>query len=111
MVYKKKEKKILKNNFVHLVEDYTVTLVCTVVLNAAGRELSLMATLLLFIIGLLPLSCHHSEHFFSQGIVLWDSIELGWLWLLRSVAHCVMLHVMHSHTTYFLTDLLLEHPC
>ena len=38
-----------------------------------------MATLLVFIIGLLPLSCHHSEHCSSQGIVFWDSAQLGWL--------------------------------
>lgn len=61
-----------------------------------------MATLLVFIIGLLPLSCHHSEHCFSQGIVFWDSRELGWLELLSSVARChrVVLHAVHSHPAY-----------
>lgn len=68
-----------------------------------------MATLLVFIIGLLPLSCHHSERWCSQGIVFWDSRELGWRGLLSSVAHCycVMLHVVYSHTDYFT---LIFHP-
>lgn len=43
-----------------------------------------MATLLVFIIGLLPLSCHHSEHCSSRGIVLWDWTQLGWLRLQNS---------------------------
>lgn len=64
-----------------------VTLVCSVVFSRVGTEPSPMATLPVFIIGLLPLSCHHSEHCFPQGIVFWDATELRWLELLSSVAH------------------------
>lgn len=80
-----------------------MTLVCSVWLEVVGIEIFPMATLLVFIIGLLPLSCHHSEHFSSQGIVFWDSGGLGWLGLLSSVAHChcVMLHAVYSHSADF----------
>lgn len=61
-----------------------MTIVCSCVIKVAGIEASPMATLLVFIIGLLPLSCHHSEHCSSRGIVLWDSTQLGWLQLQNS---------------------------
>lgn len=61
-----------------------MTLVCSGVIKVAGIEASPMATLLVFIIGLLPLSCHHSEHCSSRGIVFWDSTQLGWLQLQSS---------------------------
>lgn len=95
-------------NFLHLVEDLWVTLVCSVVLKITGIELSPMATLLVFIIGLLPLSCHHSEHFFSQGTVFWDSWKLGSLGLLNSVAATATVSCCMQYTQYPLMLLILN---
>jgi len=82
---KKTSKKLCTPYFTVVLSD-----TCLLCCFECGRKraLSLMATLLLFIIGLLPLSCHHSECFVSQGIVLWESREADWLWLLGSVALC-----------------------
>lgn len=100
---KERKKNRCHDNFIHLVADSWVTLVCSVVLRLAGREPSPMATLLVFIIGLLPLSCHHSEHFFSRGIVFWDSSKSSAGWDYSALLHTATVscwNAMHSHTAY-----------
>lgn len=81
-------KKKTTTNFHHLQTclPTVVTLVCRVVFSRAGPAASPMATLPVFIIGLLPLSCQHSQRRFPRGIVLWDARELRRLRLLSSVA-------------------------